>query len=88
MNLGSVFFSGSIFWEKEEDAAPDMPWFCSSVSEHFDAIAIAGLDDEINYLTPSPVVSMTKINSVASLHQAVDYYIPVDANTITQHQSS
>lgn len=45
----------------------------------------ADLDDEINYLTPSPVVSMTKINSVASLHQAVDYYIPVDANTITQH---
>jgi len=45
----------------------------------------ADLEDEINYLSPSNLLGMSKINSVASLHQAVDYYIPIDANTISQH---
>ena len=44
----------------------------------------ADLEDEINYLSPS-TVGMSKINSVASLHKAVDYYTPIDANTISQH---
>ena len=46
----------------------------------------ADLEDEINYLSPSNLLGMSKINSVASLHQTVDYYIPIDANTISQHQ--
>ena len=45
----------------------------------------ADLEDEINYLSPSNLLGMSKINSVASLHQVVDYYVPIDANSISQH---